>query len=179
MKKLNVLAISAVVAAGSLVSGAATAGVTANVGAASNYVWRGVTLSGEGPQVFGGVDYSHDSGLYAGVWQSSEGDNGNSSETDLYVGFSRESGKISYDIGFVSYMYPQDATVPDADYDEIYFSVGYDFAELFYATSSDIDADYMSLTLSYDKYSFVYGDYSFDAPNSDYSHFDLGVAFNR
>lgn len=180
MKKLNILAISAAIAAGSLVSGAATAGVTANVGAASNYLWRGVTLSNEAAQVFGGVDYSHDSGLYAGVWQSSEGGTA-SGETDVYVGFSGESGKISYDVGFVQYMYPQDAT-PDIDYGEVYFSAGYDFVEFFYANSSDVligageGSDYMSLTLSYDKFSLVYGDYGFDDSTADYTHFDLGVA---
>lgn len=180
MKNLNVLAISAAIAAGSLVSGAATAGVTANVGAASNYVWRGTSLSNEAAQVYGGVDYSHESGLYAGVWQSSEGFVGLSNETDVYIGFSGESGKVSYDIGFVQYMYPQIAT--DVDFGEVYFSVGYDFVEFFYANSGDVligageGSDYMSLTLSYDKFSFVYGDYGFDDSTADYTHFDLGVA---
>jgi len=179
MKKLNLLAISAAVS-GALLSGAAAAEVTANVGAASNYLWRGVSLSGESSQVYGGVDYSHAAGLYAGVWQSSEGATA-SGETDVYVGFAGEAGKIAYDVGFIQYMYPQDAT-PDIDYGEVYFSVGYDFAEFFYANSSDLKlgtgegSDYMSLTLSYDKFWFTYGDYGFDDSTNDYSHFDLGVS---
>lgn len=180
MKKFKLLALSAAVA-GSLmgVSSTAVAEVTANVGAASNYLWRGVSLSNEGAAVSGGVDYSHAAGAYAGLWTSSEGASG-SGETDLYVGYAGEAGDISYDVGYVSYMYPQ--TTPSADFSEIYFSVGYEFAEFFYANSSDLElgtgegSDYMALTLSYDKYSFVYGDYGFDDSTNDYSHFDLSVA---
>ena len=175
MKKANILALSAAVA-GILVSNASFAGVTANVGVTSNYVWRGVTLSNEGPAVFGGVDYSHDSGAYAGVWQSSEGFT-DSGETDVYVGYSGEAGSISYDVGYLMYMYPQDQNIPDVDYDEIYFSVGYDFVSFFYASSSDVETDYMSLTFEYDKFSFVYGDYAYDlTPANDYSHYDLSAA---
>jgi len=178
MKKLNVLAISAAVAS-ALLSGAAVADVTANVGATSNYLWRGVSLSNEAAAVSGGVDYSHASGAYAGVWQSSEGASG-SAETDVYAGFSGEAEGVSYDIGFVSYMYPQ--TTPSVDFAEVYFSAGYEFAEFFYANSSDLElgtgkgSDYMALTLSYDKFSVVYGDYSFDDSSNDYTHVDLGVA---
>ena len=180
MKKLNVLALSAAIAAASLTTtGTAVADVTANVGAASNYLWRGTSLSNEGAAVSGGVDYSHASGAYAGVWQSSEGLSG-SAETDLYVGFSGEAEGISYDVGYVSFMYPQ--TDPAADFAEIYFSAGYEFAEFYYAKSSDLElgtgegSDYMTLTLSHDKFSFTYGDYSFDDSSYDYTHYDLGVA---
>ena len=178
MKKANILALSAAVA-GVLVSSASFAGVTANIGVATNYLWRGSSLSNEGPAVSGGVDYAHDSGIYAGVWQSSEGfveaDGGNATgETDLYAGYSGEAGPVSYDVGFVSYKYLQDDRV---DFDEIYFSVGYDFVSFFYANSSDLETDYMSLTFEYDRYSLVYGDYAYDLDStSDYSHFDLSAA---
>jgi len=181
MKKLNVLALSAAIAAASLTTtGTALAGVTANIGAASNYLWRGTSLSNEAAAISGGVDYSHDAGAYAGIWVSSEGLAGASSETDLYVGFAGEAEGISYDVGYVEYMYSQ--IDPSVDYAEIYFSVGYEFAEFFYANSSDLElgtgegSDYMALTLSHDKFSFTYGDYSFDDSSNDYSHYDLGVA---
>jgi uncharacterized protein (TIGR02001 family) len=184
MKKLNVLALSAAIAAASLTTtGTAVAGVTANVGAASNYLWRGVSLSREAAAVSGGVDYSHDSGLYAGVWVSSEGaaailgaTGTPTGETDVYVGYAGEYEDVSYDIGYLSYMYPQSESVNDSDFDEITLSVGYEFAEFLYANSSDLDSDYMALTLSHDRYSFTYGDYSFDDSASDYSHFDLSAA---
>ena len=172
MNNLKVLALTAAVATASFGSvGVAQADVTANIGASSNYLWRGTSLSNEAAAISGGVDYSHESGAYAGVWQSSEGFTG-SPETDLYVGFAGEAGEFGYDVGYVSYIYLQNDT---ADFDEIYLSGSFKFAELYYANSSDLDSDYIALTLSYDKFSFVYGDYSFDA-GGDYSHFDLGVA---
>ena len=174
MKKLNVLALSAAIAAAGLTTtGTALAEVSANVGAASNYLWRGTSLSNEAAAISGGVDYSHDSGAYAGIWVSSEGFAGATGETDLYVGFAGEAKDFSYDVGYVSFIYTQ--INPSVDFDEIYFSVGYKFAELYYANSSDLDSDYVALTLSHDRYSFTYGDYSFDA-GGDYSHFDLSAA---
>lgn len=179
MKKANILALSAAVA-GVLVSSASYAGATANIGAATNYLWRGTSLSNEGPQVFGGVDYAHDSGFYAGVWLSSEGfvgaqpTGGPTGETDWYAGFSGESGKFSYDIGYLMYTYPQFSSV---DFDEAYLSLGYSFVSFYYADSSDLDSQYMSLTFEYDRYSFVYGDFSFDRNlSAEYSHYDLSAA---
>ena len=43
---------------------------SANIGAVSNYMWRGVTQAQDGPAVQGGLDYAHASGFYAGTWVS-------------------------------------------------------------------------------------------------------------
>ena len=43
---------------------------SANIGAVSNYMWRGVTQTQDGPAVQGGLDYAHASGFYAGLWAS-------------------------------------------------------------------------------------------------------------
>lgn len=177
MKKINLIAISAAMA-GVFASGIVSAAVTANVGAATNYLWRGTSLSNDAANVYGGVDYSNDSGAYAGLWQSNEGATG-SPETDVYFGYSGEMSGLTYDVGYLAYMYLQNDT---SDYAEVYFSAGYDFFEFFYANSGDIQvgtgegSDYMSLTFSYDKFSFVYGDYTFEDAANDYTHFDLGVA---
>jgi len=114
----------------------AAAEVSANFGATSNYIWRGVTLSNEGPAIYGGLDYSHDSGIYAGLWQSSEGgaqrtseitlpnnailktvtDTGTGGgETDLYAGYSTEFSGVSIDVGFITYMYLQDENSRNSD----------------------------------------------------------------
>jgi uncharacterized protein (TIGR02001 family) len=42
----------------------------ANIGAVSNYIWRGVTQTQDGAAVQGGVDVAHESGFYAGTWAS-------------------------------------------------------------------------------------------------------------
>ena len=44
--------------------------ISANIGAVSNYMWRGVTQTQDGAAVQGGLDFSHESGFYAGTWIS-------------------------------------------------------------------------------------------------------------
>jgi uncharacterized protein (TIGR02001 family) len=43
---------------------------SANIGAVSNYIWRGVTQTQDGAAVQGGLDVAHESGFYAGTWAS-------------------------------------------------------------------------------------------------------------
>jgi len=43
---------------------------SANIGAVSNYMWRGVTQTGDQAAVQGGIDVAHESGFYAGTWVS-------------------------------------------------------------------------------------------------------------
>ncbi len=104
MKKLNALTISAV-AAGILASGTASADLTGNLGATSNYLWRGTTQTAGGAAISGGVDYSHSSGLYAGIWTSNT--SFGSPETDFYAGFGGEIGAFSYDVSVINYTYLQ------------------------------------------------------------------------
>ena len=59
-----------VLAMGLMISGAANAAVEANIGATSNYVWRGVTQTNDDAAISGGVDYSDESGVYVGAWAS-------------------------------------------------------------------------------------------------------------
>jgi len=106
------------------------------VGLYSQYVFRGLTQTGEEMAVQGGVDYSHSSGFYAGAWASniswledaSAYDN-SSIELDLYGGFRSSIGDtgISYDIGLLQYIYPGDKLpgVKSAETTEVYGSVGY------------------------------------------------------
>ena len=180
------IALGAAMAA-ALTSTAAFAEITANIGVASTYLWRGQDLgiadtnaNGSQPQVSGGVDYAHESGFYAGLWQSSEGFT-SSPETDLYIGFAGEVEDISYDVGFVSYMYFQDEVNDpaggDRDFEEVYFGVGFGPASLFYANDSDNDTTYFSLSGEYEMFTVTYGDFAFDtSPASDYTHFDISVA---
>jgi hypothetical protein len=43
---------------------------SANIGAVSNYIWRGVTQTGDQAAIQGGLDVAHESGFYAGTWAS-------------------------------------------------------------------------------------------------------------
>jgi len=44
--------------------------ISANIGAVSNYMWRGVTQTQDGAAIQGGLDFTHESGFYMGTWAS-------------------------------------------------------------------------------------------------------------
>jgi uncharacterized protein (TIGR02001 family) len=104
--------------------------VSANVALASEYVWRGVTQSSEDPVVQGGFDVSHSSGLYVGTWASSlESNSGKtdaaSTEIDVYAGYKGKLKGLSYDLGYLRYIYAEQNEDSAADYGfgEVYGSV--------------------------------------------------------
>ncbi len=97
---------------------------TANAGATSNYIWRGLTQTVNEAAVQGGIDYAHESGFYAGTWASNvsyASDDIYSYEHDVYFGYSGESDGIAYDFGYLYYNYDAEA---EFDFAEIYGSVG-------------------------------------------------------
>ncbi len=100
MKKL----IGAAIAAGATLTGvgAAHAEITANVALTTDYVFRGVSLSDNGPAVQGGFDWSNDT-FYAGTWASSLS---SGMEMDLYAGWTPTTGPVSWDVGIIGYFYP-------------------------------------------------------------------------
>lgn len=119
MKKLMGLAVLA----GATISGvgAANAEVSANIALTTDYVFRGISLSGNDPAIQGGFDYSHGI-FYAGVWGSSLSEG---MELDLYAGVTPTTGPVEWDLGVIGYFYP------GADDD----SAEYDYWELLIAPS--------------------------------------------
>lgn len=93
------------------------AGVTGNVGAVSNYLFRGVEQSlTSDAAVQGGLDWTHASGFYAGTWISNTefvGYNGAlvSYETDFYGGYTFKVGGVGLDAGLLYYYYRDDSTL--------------------------------------------------------------------
>jgi uncharacterized protein (TIGR02001 family) len=93
------------------------AGVTGNVGAVSNYLFRGVEQSlTSDAAVQGGLDWTGDSGFYAGTWISNTefvGYNGAlvSYETDFYAGYAFKAGGVGLDAGLLYYYYRDDSTL--------------------------------------------------------------------
>jgi len=103
------LAIAAAVGAASL-SAPAFAELSGNVGVTSEYLFRGIAQSG-GAAVQGGLDYSHESGFYAGTWASTinfAGATGSAAEVDFYTGFGGEMGSVGYDVGAIYYWYSEE-----------------------------------------------------------------------
>jgi len=109
MKIKQIVACAAVVAATG-VSAPVFAGATGNVGAFSEYMFRGVEQS-NGAAIQGGLDFSSASGLYAGTWISNTGfgslPDGESVtyETDIYAGYATKVGDVGLDIGALYYYY--------------------------------------------------------------------------
>ncbi len=188
MKKLNILAISAAVA-GVVSSSTASADLVGNIGLSNNYIWRGVTQTDDQAAISGGIDYSNDSGAYAGSWVSNVDYGSTASdgsyEMDLYFGYGGEAGSVAYDVGFIYYAYPLDT---DADFSEIYAGVDAAGVEFDIAFTVDTDAGgddaniYASLAYSFDlgdelSLGLLVGDYEFDDDAAtDYIHYSAKLS---
>ena len=67
-----------------------------NVGAVSDYRFRGIEQTAGQPSVQGGVDYAHASGFYAGAWASTiqwikDGGGDSDVEIDTYLGYKTDT----------------------------------------------------------------------------------------
>jgi uncharacterized protein (TIGR02001 family) len=83
-----------------------------NVGAVSDYRYRGISQSRLQPALQGGVDYADKSGFYVGAWGSTikwikdtPGVTKGATELDLYAGYKGAVGDVAYDVGFLRYQY--------------------------------------------------------------------------
>ncbi len=90
---------------------------TANVGLVTDYRFRSISQTFNGPAIQGGFDYSHASGFYAGTWGSNVYGGSNSSglgtnyfngglELDVYGGYKWSYGDLGLDVGVLTYNYP-------------------------------------------------------------------------
>jgi uncharacterized protein (TIGR02001 family) len=129
MKLLKLSLAAAVLATGILAADESEIGISANVAATSNYVWRGMTQSDDSPAIQGGFDLEY-KGFYVGTWGSSVqfGDTTTAMEADLYAGYSGGIDDFSYDVGYVQFMYPGSAD--ELNFGEAYIGLGYDFKVL-------------------------------------------------
>jgi len=105
----NVLIFSVLAAASTAPAFAQEVTVSGNVALTSDYVFRGVSQTDQGPAVQGGVDIAFgDSGAYVGTWASNINFNtgGSNLELDLYGGFKFALGPVAMDVGVAGYFYP-------------------------------------------------------------------------
>ena len=111
-KKLLTLAVSTILLSSASVVSVAQAGLSADVGVTSAYVFRGIQDST--PAVYGGISFSHESGVHANVWTSSTGVSGGN-ETDLTIGWGTKMGEIEFDVSFIDYLYPSSTSLTGSD----------------------------------------------------------------
>lgn len=83
---------------------------TGNMTIASDYRFRGISQTFGRAAIQGGVDYSHESGIYLGNWNSNineaTGYPGGSVEMDFYGGWKKTWGDFGLDLGVLYYYYP-------------------------------------------------------------------------
>jgi len=170
---------------------------SSSVAFVSDYVFRGVTQTNENPAVQASIDYSHDSGFYAGIWGSNVDFADANLETDLYAGFSGElKNGLSWDIGGIYYVYPGADSSNDFDFFEAAIAVGYDFdvasvsasvnySPEFFGDSGDATytAAYVDVPLPYDVslsghvgYQAIDDEATFGLP--DYTDWSLGLGYS-
>ncbi|MEM0966724.1 MAG: TorF family putative porin [Verrucomicrobiota bacterium] len=163
MNKLSkILPAAAVFACASLVTASAQDGdlpIDGNIGVTSNYVFRGVSQTGNDAAVQGGLDFADESGIYIGTWVSNINFAGGT-ELDVYGGFAGEIGDgIGYDVGVIGYIYP--AADEDANFAEVYLGLSWDFlsAGVAYTFISEIDDGYFT---DGDAFFYVAGGFDLD-----------------
>ena len=114
-----------------------------NVGAVTQYRYRGISQTKGKPALQGGADFAAASGWYVGTWASTISwiaDAGNAAtpkvsvngpvELDLYGGYKFDLNGIAMDVGYLKYQYlgNQLANVPgqvNANTDEVYAAATY------------------------------------------------------
>jgi uncharacterized protein (TIGR02001 family) len=114
--KTSLLAATAALAFGGAALADDAPTVAFNIGAASDYVFRGISQTDGGAQVFGGADVSYGK-AYAGTWLSNvDFNNGTTMEYDIYGGFKPQAGPVALDIGVVYYGYANKPSGADEAY---------------------------------------------------------------
>lgn len=91
--------------------------LSTNIGFFTDYTFRGISYTRERGAVQGGIDYSHSSGIYLGVWGTNVHNAalyGNTVEVDVYGGYLRPlTDNLSMNVGFLQFFYP-DSNHPGA-----------------------------------------------------------------
>jgi uncharacterized protein (TIGR02001 family) len=88
---------------------------SANVALSTNYVDRGISLSGNDPSISGGFEWFY-RGFYLGVWAATiESVETENLEVDYYAGYAGDWGSYSYTLDMLYYDYPNEAKRGDPE----------------------------------------------------------------
>ncbi len=115
-----------------------------NVGATSDYRFRGIAQTSFKPALQAGVDFAHKSGFYLGAWGSNvswikdyAGATKGALEIDLYGGYKGEINKdFTYDLGVIRYQYPGNTAATNANTTEVYGALTYSVVTAKYSRST-------------------------------------------
>ncbi len=172
----------ALVAAGLMTASVtASAGLSANIGAMSDYWFRGLdqTGAGNGASMMAGLDYDQ-SGFYIGTWAA---DVSNGLEYDLYAGYEGEVEGIGYGVGVTGYFYTEESFI-DGSYEELNLSLSYGPVSVSHnigtfkddTAGPDVDYSFTSLTGEYAGGYLTYAVYG-DEVDGDYFEVGYGLTY--
>ncbi len=138
-----------------LLTGTAHAELSANLGFASEYHYRGIFQASS--SVNGGLEFARN-GFYAGTWAADVKDG---LEVDGFFGYGGEIGKLGYQVGYTGYFYTGDF---DDTYQELNLGASFGFATLdiafgTYDNFGGPQQDYTFYSLTFEKAGF-YGKYA-------------------
>jgi len=157
--------------------------IKGNIGATTDYVWRGNTQSDGDASISGGIDVDLGSGFAVGVWTASLGgdqpDGSADYETDIYGSYSFDVGSIGMEVGYISYQYPGDAESAN-DFEEYFVTADFGLVSVSYfrldsAENEDQNDDkgtYLSIDTGFElddgwSVGLHYGEEDFDVSESD------------
>lgn len=196
MKAIKLTALATVLALGTTAVQAADlvtipdVTVSGTASATTDYMYRGISQTGNDAAVQGNLMLSHASGVYANVWGSSVagGINKDGSEMDFSVGYATEltgALKPKLDVGLMRYVYAGSGA--DVDFNELYASLSF--------ASFAVKNDGFKTTLAYtndffnesDKYVYLAADYSMPVMDTGvslvshigYNKFDSGMMLTK
>ena len=168
-----------------------------NVGAVSDYRYRGISQTRLKPALQAGVDYALPAGFYIGAWASTikwikdAGGEANV-ELDLYGGYKGKLGEdLSYDVGVLRYQYPKNRLGTSANTTELYGALTFGPATLKYSHSvTDLfgfqdskNSGYLDLTASFDVGNGIvlipHVGHQRVARNSDFSYTDYSLSVGK
>ena len=130
---------------------------SANIAMTSDYTFRGISQSDEGPAIQGGFDYSYNDetdafpGFYAGIWGSNvdfnDGDEA-SMEIDGYAGFQGTIDQTGTDwkLGGIYYWYPGADDDLNYDFWEVAGSLTHDFGPFALSGAVNYSPEYFGET---------------------------------
>ncbi|MFG6416552.1 TorF family putative porin [Roseateles sp. DC23W] len=102
-----------------------------NVGAVSDYRYRGISQTRLKPALQGGLDYAATNGFYGGAWASTikwirDAGGDAQAEVDVYGGYKAEVATgLTLDVGLLHYAYPGNQLNPSANTREVYGALTY------------------------------------------------------
>jgi len=197
MKK-TILSLAATVAVTAMTAmpSVAQAQLAFNVGAVTDYRYRGISQTRLKPAIQGGIDFSA-GGFYIGTWASSikwiKDAGGNAdAEVDFYGGYKGEIAKdLAYDVGVLRYQYFSHDLAVSPNTTEVYGALTFGPATLKYSHavtnlfgfSDSKNSSYIDLSASFD----VGGGFMLTPHvgyqkvnnNSDFSYTDYAIGVSK